>query len=391
MYKYLFYSSCIIFLAFACKQKTDVVSPDQVVESEIDHSAEAVKIATLETIEQHTLEAEEIENEIKSEKEKNEPLNQLKQSQEGSLHGSVPTVSTDVAKKQKIEKLDASAMQNIEAIKKENQANKAKEIKPAKVETPVGTHKDVVLVDNSSKPKVLTVPTKEEVQAKKTSEEKPATKPARFSHELFSDLLAKHVSATGVVDYAGFKKNEGKLDSYLNQLEQQKIETWNKDKQLAFWINAYNAYTIKLILNNYPLNSITDLEGGKPWDKNWIKLAGKSLSLNDIENKIIRPQFNEPRIHFAVNCAAKSCPPVLNSAWNESNLERNLTSQTRKFLNNASHNTLEAKKASISKIFEWYAEDFGDLISFINKYADTELNSDAKIEYKDYDWSLNGK
>lgn len=211
-----------------------------------------------------------------------------------------------------------------------------------------------------------------------------------FSHQIFDDLLRKHVSSTGKVNYVGFKKDQTKLKAYLKQLEGQSVEnSWSKNKKLAYWINAYNAYTIDMITNNYPLKSITDLEGGKPWDKTFIKLNGKTLSLNNIENDIIRPTFKDARIHFAVNCAAKSCPPLMNKAWTEGNIQTELDTRTRTFINNTAYNTISGGTAKISKIFEWYAVDFGNLNDYLAKYSKTEVTGATKISYNEYDWSLN--
>ena len=215
---------------------------------------------------------------------------------------------------------------------------------------------------------------------------------AGVDHGAFDQLLSKHVSSTGVVNYAAFKGDVGKLDAYIANLSANPVSSsWSRDEKLAYWINAYNANTIKLILTNYPLAKITDLDGGKPWDRKWINLGGKTYSLNNIENDIIRPQFNEPRIHFAVNCAAKSCPPLLNQAWTASNLESNFTKTAKAFINNPTHNTISSSGATLSKIFEWYGGDFGDLTAFLNKYSNTKLNSGASIKFQDYNWALNGK
>jgi len=113
------------------------------------------------------------------------------------------------------------------------------------------------------------------------------------------------------------------------------------------------------------------------------------LSLNDIENVIIRPTFKDARIHFAVNCAAKSCPPLLNKAYTASNVQSLLESQTKKFVNNAALTTITPDAVTISKIFDWYGEDFGDLITYLNKYSSTKINAGAKVNFMEYDWSLN--
>lgn len=209
-------------------------------------------------------------------------------------------------------------------------------------------------------------------------------------HQLFGELLKKYVSATGKVDYAGLSTEESKLDEYLSILEKNLPEdSWSRNQQLAYWINAYNAFTIKLILDHYPVVSIMDIDDGKPWDTKWIELGDQTFSLNHIEHEIIRPQFNEPRIHFAVNCAAKSCPPLANLAFTEQNIDDLLTERTSNFINNSEFNTFKKDQASISKIFEWYASDFGDLVSFLNRYSDTKLNSGARISFREYDWKLN--
>ncbi len=209
-------------------------------------------------------------------------------------------------------------------------------------------------------------------------------------HKAFDALLRKHVSSSGNVSYSGLKSDISKLDAYIANLSANPVkDSWSRNEKLAYWINAYNANTIKLIVDNYPVAKITDLEGGKPWDKKWIKLGSKTYSLNNIENDIIRPQFNEPRIHFAVNCAAKSCPTLMNKAWLPNNLESDFTKMTTAFVNNSNYNDISSGGATISKIFEWYGEDFGDVKAFINKYSNTKVN--GPIKFQEYDWSLNGK
>ena len=210
-------------------------------------------------------------------------------------------------------------------------------------------------------------------------------------HETFNGLLKKYVSATGQVNYKGLKKEKAVLETYLSALSKQVPgSTCTKNEALAYWINAYNAFTLKLIIDNYPVKSITALNGGKPWDQKWIELAGKKYSLNNIENDIIRPQFKDARIHFAVNCAAVSCPPLANMAFTESNVLPLLESRTKNFINSG-FNGIAASKIKISKIFDWYKADFGNVISFINKYSSTKAGPKATIEYNEYNWSLNEK
>lgn len=235
-------------------------------------------------------------------------------------------------------------------------------------------------------------PKKEEVT--KTTEapkEKPAPKAAKtVNHQPWNDLLKANVSSSGKVNYKGFKSSEAALDTYLEDLKNNAPESsWSRNEKLAYWINAYNAFTVKLIVDNYPVSSITKLHGGKPWDVKWIKIGGKNYSLNNIENDIIRPRFKEPRIHFAVNCAAQSCPPLLNRAWTANNLNSYFDKQTKAFINNSKYNNINASSVEVSKIFEWYGEDFGNLITFLNKYTSTKIDAGAKVSYKEYDWTLN--
>jgi len=231
--------------------------------------------------------------------------------------------------------------------------------------------------------------TKPKVASEKEIVEKTA--PVAFSHDAWNTLAQKHISSTGKVNYKGFKADIAAFDAYLKSLADNPVQnSWSRGKKMAYWINAYNAFTIKLIVDNYPVKKITDLEGGKPWDKKWIKLGGKTYSLNNIEHDILRPQFKDARIHFAVNCAAQSCPPVWNKAWTEKNLNGQLERSTKAFVNNSKYNAVGGNEANISKIFEWYAVDFGDnIITYLNKYANTKVATGTAVKYKEYNWALN--
>ncbi len=208
-------------------------------------------------------------------------------------------------------------------------------------------------------------------------------------HKDWDQLLQQYVDNKGGVDYAGLKQNEAKLDKYLMTLAKATpSDLWSREEGLAYWINAYNAFTFKLILNNYPVTSITNLDGGDPWKVKWIKLGGKTYSLNNIEHDIIRPRYKDPRIHFAVVCAAKSCPPLLNRSFRPAILNRQLHEVTKQFINNKAYNDTDGD-VRVSKIFEWYQEDFGDLNTYLNKYLTTPITNDQAIGFMDYDWSLN--
>lgn len=205
-------------------------------------------------------------------------------------------------------------------------------------------------------------------------------------------FLKKYVSAAGEVDYKSIKANKKELDGIIKTFSTTAaMSTWNKNDQLAFWINVYNAFTIDLIVNNYPIKSIQNLDGGKPWDVKRITIAGKKYSLNNIENDIIRPQFKDARIHFAVNCGAKSCPPLLNGAFFGKSLDAQLDAVTKKFINNPKYQSIAASKLTLSKIFDWYVTDFGDKIAFLNKYSTIKVNKNSSVVFKDYDWTLNDK
>ena len=212
-----------------------------------------------------------------------------------------------------------------------------------------------------------------------------------IDHSIWDRLLQKYVSNEGRVNYEGFQIDETKFDSYLNLLSKTSPkEFWSRNETLSFWINVYNAYTVKLILNNYPIQSIKDIS--KPWNKRFIKIDDKWYTLNDIEHRIIR-KMDEPKIHFALVCAALSCPKLHNRAFTAKNLESNLNQLTREFLNDGSKNRLDKNTIEISKLFKWYGSDFKTnnkrLIDFINQYSDVQISSKAKTTYMDYDWRLN--
>lgn len=221
-------------------------------------------------------------------------------------------------------------------------------------------------------------------------------------NSLYADLLSKYVK-DGVVNYQGFKDEEYKLDAYLKVLERTDTTKLSRNEQLAFYINTYNATTIKFILSAYPnIKSIWDLGGrffNKPFDKKIVRIEGKTISLDDLEHGIIRPRFKEPRVHFAVNCASKSCPPLMSKPYQGSTLDQQLTAATRAFLNDPEKNYLDGKKLYVSKIFKWFKEDFNDdVVGFFIRFADEALKkklvenrAEIKVKYLDYDWSLNGK
>ena len=219
------------------------------------------------------------------------------------------------------------------------------------------------------------------------------------SHELLDQILSRYV-VNDVFNYRGLLKDSVKLNNYLlNISNQPPADHWTKEEKLAYWINAYNAYTLKLIIDNYPLESITDLHPtihipllNTVWLKKFFSFGGEPTSLDEIEHKILRKEFNEPRIHFAINCASTSCPPLRNEAFKASVLESQLEEQTRVFINDIERNEISPANPKVSKIFSWFSGDFKKeqtIIQFINRYSEIQINEDADIDYMKYNWGLN--
>jgi hypothetical protein len=207
-------------------------------------------------------------------------------------------------------------------------------------------------------------------------------------HEAWDKLLQKHVQQ-GNVNYKLFKNDKAALENYIKTLSAHTPATnASKQEKKAFWLNAYNALTIKLILEHYPIKSIKDLDKGNPWDVSRYALGGKNYSLNEIENRILRP-MGDARIHFGLNCAAKSCPPIDARAFVATTVETQLDQLTRAFINKTQENQLKGNTIKISNLFNWYAVDFGNVIAFLNQYAALPVYKNAKITYTTYDWNLN--
>lgn len=240
------------------------------------------------------------------------------------------------------------------------------------------------------------------------------------SHAAWSSLLKKNVAWTAngnssSVDYPGFKNEQIKLNAYLAQLsavKESEFKSWTSNQQQAFLINAYNAQTVKLILSKYPnLKSIKDLGSifSSPWSKPFFSLLGQKRSLDDVEHKLLRgaKNFNEPRIHFAANCASIGCPALRPEAYEATKFDAQLEDQSKRFLSDRSRNRFDKAEDALylSSIFDWYGEDFGkgpyakNVSEFLARYAGSLGMSNAEkeklkktqidIEFLDYDWSLN--
>jgi hypothetical protein len=228
-----------------------------------------------------------------------------------------------------------------------------------------------------------------EVQGKLTAS--PTISSVTLDHSTWDALLKKHVDGNGIVDYKGFEKDRATLTAYLQLLSaQEPTDGWSVQELLAYYINVYNAFTIHAILDHYPVKSIKDISG--VWTKGSVPIGDNNLSLAGVENGVLR-KMNEPRIHFAINCASLSCPKLLNEAYTAAKIDEQLERATREFIN-GDNNDLSKSNPTLSSIFDWYAKDFKvkgkeDLIGYINIYSTIEIDEKAELHYKAYNWDLN--
>jgi len=230
-----------------------------------------------------------------------------------------------------------------------------------------------------------------------------------FDHSGFDLVLRAHVSAEGLVDYDAIARS-GRLEGYLDALAHARLEGLPGEERLALWINAYNAYTIALILRHEERESIRRINrtfgliaGKGPWRERFATVAGRTYTLDEIEHEIIRVRFDERRIHFALVCAAKGCPPLRREAYTGARLDAQLQDQARRFLANTARNRVDVERriVHLSPIFDWYREDFPAgtsalgawLARFLPPGAErTLLESGAfKIRHTSYDWSMNAR
>jgi hypothetical protein len=232
-----------------------------------------------------------------------------------------------------------------------------------------------------------------------------AALPARAAEDgavRYGALLARFVR-NGWVDYAGLKAVQGELDAALAALGQVDAAALPPKVQFAYFINVYNAWTLKLILEHYPgIRSIKDAGSlfRSPWKRSFVQLRDGTYSLDDIEHGILRPRFHDPRVHFAVNCASKSCPPLASAPYDGAMLDTQLDAAARAFIDNPHNVFFKNGVLHVSRIFDWYGEDFGGptgVWTFIRRFASPSLARDMdaaprhELAYDPYDWSLNGK
>ncbi len=230
------------------------------------------------------------------------------------------------------------------------------------------------------------------------------------THKKWTDVLSNYQTKTGLVKYSQLKKDikvnsKHAFTNYLSDLQSLKIKDFklmSKNDQMAFLINSYNAFTIKLILDHYPTKSIKKIGGffSSPWKLEFFSLfEGQIKALDPIEHEWLRPKYKDYRIHAAVNCASISCPPLRFEAYTGTKLDQQLSDQMTLWLKDQTRNQISKDNSTykVSKIFDWYKEDFetwgGGILNVISKHLDLKLSQDqktkARISYLNYDWSLN--
>jgi hypothetical protein len=226
------------------------------------------------------------------------------------------------------------------------------------------------------------------------------------SHALYGKVLDAFV-ADGWVDYAGLQRDPADLNAYLDRLasvSSEEFTGWSEPERLAFLINLYNAATLELIIDHYPVKSIKKIwpPWKSPWKQEVVRLFGEKVTLDHVEHGLIRKNYKEPRIHFALVCAAISCPPLRKEPYTPERLDEQLTDEGRNFLNTPDKNRVDLanRTAYLSKIFKWFSGDFeenaGSILAFVRPYFPEEISKKIdegtfRVEYLDYDWALNDR
>lgn len=230
---------------------------------------------------------------------------------------------------------------------------------------------------------------------------------ATVDHGAWTALLKSYCSLGGDgiarVDYAGLNREKPRLEAYLAALSATRVSALDRPEQLAFWVNHYNALTVKVILDHYPVDSIRDIDispgffSDGPWGKKLVQVEGESLSLDDMEHRILRPLWRDPRIHYAVNCASLGCPNLAAEAYSGETCERLLVEGARAYINHPRGARVEKGKLVVSSIYDWFEEDFGGseagVIAHLRRYATAPL-AEALLTIDEigddaYDWRLN--
>jgi len=224
-------------------------------------------------------------------------------------------------------------------------------------------------------------------------------------HDSWNEILGKYVSASNGINLVAYgavsRADKGKLADYLDYLQSFTVTALSRKTQFAYWINIYNALIVQVILEHYPVNSIQEISYGLltrgPWKKELIRVEEIYLSLDNIEHQILRPIFRDNRVHYALNCASIGCPNLQREAFTSENLEQLLDRGVKQYINHPRGASLVDGALTVSSIFEWYAEDFGEndqqILAYMRRFAEPELrellNGRTSIDRYQYDWSLN--
>ncbi len=243
------------------------------------------------------------------------------------------------------------------------------------------------------------------LELKKWSEFTTSSK-IKLDHSIWDKILKKHITTRSQVTYFSYNKmssdDKKALTQYLSKMSTINPTSLNKNEAKAYWINIYNAVTVEIVLKNYPIKSIRDIKSGffssGPWDTEAFTVEGQSLTLNNIEHNILRPLFNDNRIHYAINCASYSCPNLSNTAYTHSNIESQLNNGAKIYINHSRGiKFIDSDEIEISSIWKWFKEDFGtseiNIIKHLQRYAEPELKAklisfDGSVNYN-YNWNLN--
>lgn len=231
----------------------------------------------------------------------------------------------------------------------------------------------------------------------------------------WGDILSAHGHADGALnrfDYAALSKSSENMDAltaYIDDLAAMTPSAFSRDEALAYWANLYNALTVQVVAQNWPVKSIKEIKSGifkpGPWDLDLVTVEGRKMTLNEIEHDTMRANYKEPRIHYMVNCASIGCPNLMLRPWNAETLEADMDAAARAFINAPRGVSVSDGKITASSIYKWYGEDFGDIdgdiIVHLKQYADTELaeklesvlrsNTLPRISKYQYNWDVNGR
>ncbi len=225
-------------------------------------------------------------------------------------------------------------------------------------------------------------------------------------HTAWSDFLSKYVRKgdTGAIGVAYDEigdDDRARLDEYLASLQATPVKSLARDEQLPFWINLYNATTVKVVLDAWPVDSIRDIKSGLfsggPWSSQRLTVAGEKISLNDIEHRILRPIWRDPRLHYALNCASVGCPDLLATAFTRANADQLMDEAAHAFVNHPRAARVKDGKLVVSSIYHWFKEDFGGsddgVLAHLRQYAGVDLTksleSTSRVADHQYDWSIN--